>query len=91
MIIQVYDQKTLTLVSELSVSGLNFDVQGQRFLLNAGYSRTPVQAIAPPVEFLITRSEVRVFFQSKTDAEDFIIKFQQALGEAERRNNSMLD
>lgn len=30
MNIQVDDQKTLTLVSELSVSGLNFDVQRQQ-------------------------------------------------------------
>jgi hypothetical protein len=91
MNIKVYDQKALALVGELSVSGLWFDVKKQTFLLNAGSSRTPVESVAPPVEFMVARAEVRIFFHSKKEAEDFIARIHEALGEAERRNAFMLD
>ncbi len=91
MNIKVYDQTALAPVGELSVSGLWFDVKKRTFLLDAGYSRTPVESVAPPIEFMMARSEVRIFFHSKKEAEDFIARINEALGEAERRNNSMLD
>jgi len=91
MNIKVYDQTALALVGELSVTGLWFDVKKQTFLLNAGSSRTPVESFGAPVEFMMEQSEVRIFYPSKKEAEDFIARIHEALGEAERRNNSMLD
>jgi hypothetical protein len=91
MNIKVYDQKALALVGELSVSGLWFDVKTQTFLLNAGHSRIRVASVVPPLEFMMAPSEVRIFFDSKKEAEDFIARIHEALGEAERRNAFMLD
>ena len=91
MNIKVYDQTALALLGELLVTGLWFDVKKQMFFLNAGSSRTPVESLAAPVEFMMAQSEVRIFFHSKKEAEDFIARINEALGEAERRNNSMLD
>jgi len=49
MNIQFYELQTLSLLGELRISNITFDIREQQFLLSAGYSRTPVQVTALPV------------------------------------------
>jgi len=41
MNIQFYELQPLSLLGELRISNISFDIREQQFLLSAGYSRTP--------------------------------------------------
>lgn len=91
MNVRFYEQHSFTLVGDLEVSDLTFKVKESQFLMRAGSILTPIEVIALPIEFMVSKSGMRLFFKSRRDAEDFISKVREALGRVESRNNTMLD
>jgi hypothetical protein len=78
-------------LQEVQITNLIFDFKEHQFMVDAGYSRTPVLTSVLPCEMSIYPAEMRLRFTSTSQASQFLDRFYAALDEANRRINAMLD
>lgn len=91
MKLRIYSSEQSAPLHEVHLTDLTFDFKERQFLLEAGYSRSPVLTDVMPTEISIYPAELRLRFASASQAAQFLEQLREASSDAGRRINAMLD